>query len=191
MRTGQKAPAVEQVSVEIVFPAFKRKETTVKNLEELTKLDKSFTTATLDEREFRRHTNYVPDGFNDYGLAMKIGGFVEKTASVDNRSFIDIHALVLDKASVSDGVKVLDYGIISGNVQVYDGVTVKDHGKISGEDHFYFSGENVEVSDNAEVSLEKGKIMREYNLRIGGKAKITDTKSLVEALKKGDAKYVR
>jgi len=90
---------------------------TVKNVEELRKLDSTVKVAFFGDREFTRHTNRNGD----------TGGFVERTASAGPDTYVGAKALVLDRAEMHK------HSMAYGSVTLCENSALDGYARLYGE----------------------------------------------------------
>ncbi len=129
----------------------------VDSVEELQGLDGSTLRAKLGDREFVRHIN--PDE--------TIGGFVESTAAVSTIAYIDVSALVTDKAQILGSTMVESYARIRDKALIIDGDI--EEGAIICEEAKVTSAciaKGVRLGGNAHAAREKVTTNRDTDERL-------------------------
>lgn len=127
----------------------------VNNLEDLRWLPLKFASAVFDGREFNRHKN--PNG--------KLGGFVEKSATVCPTAYVGKNALVTDEAVLKGSTCLTHQSLAGGTCKLFN-AALGDESVVYGNSIIY----RAYVGGNASVynSSLKGK-----NIHVGGDAKIS------------------
>lgn len=81
-----------------------------------------------------------------------VGGYVARTATVDNSVFMEAETSVCDRAVVIEGVKLLGKSSVSGKATVRGDVIISDEAEISGESYVINPGGGfLYVKENAKV----------------------------------------
>jgi len=127
----------------------------VKSVSEIARIDSSIMFVTVSENETQRHFERHINKYAD-----TIGGFVEKTAHVDDSVHLDKWSTVEDNALVSGNVKVTCsriHGVaeIEGNVEIYVS-EIRNSARIYGGHGSPSSKVTISHSDVGESATIKG-----------------------------------